>query len=90
MGLEIHMIGKPQGKAVKVDRRLYLDRTGTRVLEEGDPDVAALLAPAGGLVPFEQAKALGLVEEPAEKKQDKPADKRRRPAPANKSRGRRG
>lgn len=62
------------------DRRLYLDKAGA-VVEAADPTKATLLVPAGGTLPLEQARALGLVAEPAPA-----AEPKGKPAPANKAR----
>lgn len=48
------------------DRRLYLDKDGKPV-EADDPGRATLLVNAGGSIPIERAKALGLVAQ-AERK----------------------
>jgi hypothetical protein len=62
------------------DRRLYLDKNG-KVVEEGDPTKDRLLAPVGGMIPIDQAEALGLLKAKAE-----PAEnKMRKVAPENKS-----
>jgi hypothetical protein len=45
------------------DRRLYLAADG-RVVEARDPDKLTLLVPAGGSLPFEWARALGLIADP--------------------------
>ena len=48
--------------AVKIDRRLYLTADATRVVEEGDPEAAILLCPAGGEVPHATATRYGLLK----------------------------
>ena len=61
------------------DRRIYLDSQGNAV-EADDPTKATLLAPVGGTLPLERARALGLVPvapEPAKAKIT-PANKGRR------------
>lgn len=63
------------------DRRIYLDAEG-RAVEATDPARRTLLAPVGGLIPLAQARALGLVTDPAD---PPPAGK---PAPVNKARRR--
>lgn len=60
------------------DRRLYLDKDG-KVVETDSPDRASLLVPAGGTLPLERARALGLVVEEAPTEQPKA-----KPTPANK------
>ena len=42
------------------DRRLYLSADKARVLEDGDPEAAYLLAPAGRVIPAPDAERLGL------------------------------
>jgi hypothetical protein len=65
------------------DRRLYLDKDG-KVVEDGDPTKVSLLVGAGGMIPEEQARALGLLEE-KKAKADPAENKARASAPANKS-----
>ena len=43
------------------DRRLYLAADGVTVVEHDDPRKATLLVPAGGTLPLDRARALGLV-----------------------------
>lgn len=64
----------------KVDRRVWLNADRTKVLEDGHPDAAFLLYPAGAEVPMPDAIKHGLA-----KAADKPADKMMS-APANKGR----
>lgn len=65
------------------DRRLYLDKDG-KVVEEGDPNKVSLLVGAGGMIPEEQARALGLLEE--KKAKAAPAkNKAKASAPENKA-----
>lgn len=54
----------------KTDRRIYVDSKQKRVVDEGDPKAAYLLAPAGGEIPEATARRLGLL-----KMQAKPQDK---------------
>ncbi len=61
------------------DRRLWLTVDSERVVDDGDPDAAFLLAGEGAEVSDEDAKRYDL------KKKPKPADKQA-PAPANKAR----
>lgn len=91
MALEVHRIEKqPSGPPLTADRRLYLSADRQRVLEEGDPAAAYLLAGVGGEIVPSEAARLGLAvvngrleqrpafkaAEPAEDKQaEKPADK---------------
>lgn len=42
------------------DKRLYLTRDRSRAVEEGDPEAAFLLVVAGGEMPDDEAKRLGL------------------------------
>jgi hypothetical protein len=44
------------------NRRLYLDKAG-RVVEADDPNRASLLVPAGGALPLDRARELGLLGE---------------------------
>src|ERR1700733_3438378 len=61
--MSITRFGAVTGKSKwKSDRRLYLDETGTKVLEEGDPGCRTLLVGKGGSLPIERVEALGLVE----------------------------
>ena len=70
------------------NRRLFLANDGT-VVESTDPRKATLLVPEGGALPMEQAKALGLVPEPAPVAAPEPApDPKARHVPANKARRR--
>jgi hypothetical protein len=64
------------------NRRLYLDKAG-KVVEEGDPTKATLLVHAGGMVPMDRARELGLIEEKA--KPEAPENKMRKHASSNKS-----
>jgi hypothetical protein len=59
------------------NRRIYLDQHG-RAVEADDPARASLLVPAGGTLPLERARALGLVADP---EPPAPAGK---PSPKNK------
>jgi len=68
------------------NRRLFLANDGT-VVEATDPRKATLLVPEGGALPMEQAKALGLVAEPAPVAAPEPTPKARH-VPANKARRR--
>lgn len=52
--------GRVSQAAYTADRRLYLDKDG-KVVEAKDPTRVRLLAPAGGQIPMERARALGLV-----------------------------
>ena len=71
-------------RGLVADRRLYLDATKSRVLEDGDPTVAWLLCPAGREITAAEVARLGLVlrngrveqggaEEPEAPKVDAPA-----------------
>lgn len=62
--------------------RLYLDKAG-KVVKEGDPTKETLLVGAGGMLPMEQARALGLIEEKA--KPEPAENKAKASAPANKA-----
>jgi hypothetical protein len=46
---------------VNADRRLYLDRSQARLVEESDPACAWLLVGKGQEIPAEKVKRLGLV-----------------------------
>jgi hypothetical protein len=86
--------------AVRIDRRLYLTEDKSRAVEEGHPEAATLLCPAGGEVPHATAARYGLLEktnpepEPdSEEKAPEPRDEKaepekKTPAAANKARGR--
>jgi len=52
---------QPEDGALAADRRLYLDAGGTRVLEDGDPAAAFLLAAPGRAIPKADVARLGLV-----------------------------
>jgi hypothetical protein len=63
---------RADGGGMIADRRLYLTKvTATsveaepaqRIVEEGDPEAAFLLAGPGGVIPDDQVKALGLETE---------------------------
>lgn len=64
MPLKIEKDGEGQGKKPKAplvaDRRLYLDHSKERLVEEGAEDAAYLLAGAGGMIPGDVAADLGL------------------------------
>jgi enoyl-CoA hydratase/carnithine racemase len=46
---------------VIADRRLYLERTGSRLVAENDPEAAFLLIAKGHEIPAADVKRLGLV-----------------------------
>ena len=50
---------------MKADRRLYLDATRSRVVEEGDPAAAILYAAVGDEIDAAEAKRYGLKEHKA-------------------------
>lgn len=52
-----------RGKQVFATERLYLDRTESKILREGDKDVAFLLAPEGGEIPGHLVERFGLLKE---------------------------
>jgi len=61
MGLTIH---RPQAAApagLVADRRLALTGDRARVVEDGDPEAAWLLAPPGTVIPSDEVTRLGLV-----------------------------
>lgn len=68
--------------AYVADRRLYLDKDG-KVVEDDDPAKVSLLVGAGGTLPEEQARALGLLDEKA--KSEPSENKARKAAPENKA-----
>lgn len=75
-------IDKERSEMWTSDRRLYLDKDGN-VVEEGGAKTA-LLVGAGGTLPMERARELGLVA--TEEKAAAPkANKARTAAPENKS-----
>lgn len=59
------------------DRRLWLDATRERVVEDGDPEAAFLLCSPGDELADELVERYGLKErrKPADKARRKPADK---------------
>lgn len=65
------------------DRRLYLDKEGN-VVEHDSPEKVELLVGAGGTIPIERARALGLLNETKAKSEPK-ATKAVTKAPSNKS-----
>ncbi len=70
--------------AYVANRRLYLDKDG-KVVEANDPTRATLLVPAGGTLPEQQARDLGLLVV-EEKAQPAPAEnKDKKAAPENKA-----
>lgn len=62
--------------------RLYLDAAG-KVVKEDDPSKVSLLVGAGGMIPEERARELGLIEEKA--KAEPAANKQKAAPAANKS-----
>jgi hypothetical protein len=80
---------------VRAKRRLYLDETRTRVLEDGDPDARYLLCVPDGDIPYETAVKYDLLQgEPStaraslgpEAEQGTEPEAKAKPAPPNKSR----
>lgn len=77
---------------MKADKRYYVTADRSRVVDEGDPDAAILLAAEGGDISNEDAKRYGLgryapeEEAPAEKMADEPEAKAVEKAPENKAR----
>jgi hypothetical protein len=82
--------------AVKMTKRLYLTADGSRVVEDGDPEAATLLCPAGGFLSHADAARYGLLpdaaaaEAAAEREPDTEADEeskqeKKAPAAANKA-----
>jgi hypothetical protein len=59
MGLSIHR-DLPAPNALIVDRRLYLTAARDRVVEEGDPEAAFLLAAPGTGLPADMVARFGL------------------------------
>lgn len=57
----------------KSDKRLYVNRDETEIVEEGSPEAASLLVGAGGEIPDEVAKKYGLTNAP-EAQENSPAD----------------
>lgn len=77
---------------VTIGRRIYLVADQSRAVEDGDPEAAILLCPAGGEIPRAKAERYGLLEpaaaEPATgEAEDEPAEKARQQVP-NKARSR--
>lgn len=72
---------------MKADRKLYLTADRERVVEEGDPEAAFLLAAPGKEISDADAEKYGLKPAPAaEEKEAAPADNKQAAAPANKAR----
>lgn len=67
----------------KAEKRLYLNSDG-KVVEEGDPSAASLLADEGDTIPLADARKYGLVGEDEDDSPD-PAAKALRAAPENKA-----
>lgn len=65
-------IREEPGQFVTVEDRLYLTTSRDRVVAEGDPEAAFLLAPAGGRIFRTEAVRLGLLSEGA--KESAPAE----------------
>lgn len=59
-GLEIIRPKAADPTGLTADRRLYLTADGGRVVEEGDPASAFLLASEGSVIPHAQCQSLGL------------------------------
>lgn len=69
------------------DRKLFLTADRERVVEEGDPDAAFLLAAPGKQISDADAERYGLKPKAkAEAKQADEPDNKEAPAPANKAR----
>lgn len=74
------------GDIVIADRRLYLTADKKRVVEQGDPDAAFLLANPGQDIPKATAKRYGIIGKDDRKRREKGQDKQRK-APVNKASG---
>ena len=73
MGLEIHRLTDEEDREMAIaDERLYLNATQDKVVKEGDPEAAFLLAAAGAKIPPEYADLV--------KPKKKPRTKARKPA----------
>lgn len=63
-------------KSITADRRLFLDATRERVVEDGDADAAFLLATPGKRIPGDEVERLGLSTSSGKVKQaERHADK---------------
>ncbi len=63
---------------MEADRRLYITKDGSRIVEAGDPDGAFLWAGEGKIIPDDEAKQFGLSLRAGKvvlKAQAKPEDK---------------
>ncbi len=85
---------QPEPGALIADRRLWLDAGRTRIVEDGDPTAAFLLAAPGRPIPKADVERLGLAvvsgavrqgvpttraARPKAKRRTRPADKMRKP-----------
>lgn len=61
MALEIRRLGQASPVGMLADRRVFLAADRRRMVEDGDPAAAVLLATPGTLIPAEDAERLGLV-----------------------------
>lgn len=52
--------GEPKGSGMHADRRLFVDVGKARLVEDGSPDAAYLLAPEGGEILAADVERLGL------------------------------
>lgn len=84
---------QPQEGSLVADRRLWLNAGGTRIVEDGDPAAAFLLAAPGRSIPKSEVDRLGLElvdgaiqHAGARKRAARPEDKKAKPA-ADKARG---
>ena len=78
MGLKVTKLrDQKKEKTVRADRRLWLTKDRQRVVEDGDPEAAFLLAAKGREIPEAEARRLGLLKgsEPAEDKSLTPENK---------------
>lgn len=63
------------------EKRLYLTRDKSKVVEEGSEEAAFLLVAEGGQIPLAEAERLGLTKKPEEKAAEKPAATKAVPRP---------
>jgi hypothetical protein len=95
MALHINRPGEEPGPAVPSDRRLWISRDGARVVEDGDPAAAVLLAPPLTGIALEDMARFGLtvaddkIVLPEKKMVEEAPEDKMAPAPANKGRKRR-
>jgi len=85
MALTVHTREGDTGVSgdLTADRRLYVNKDRTKLVEEGAPDAAFLLAPPGSSIPLADVQGLGLavvngrIVQGGQKEAPKPEDKAR-------------